>query len=108
MAKKLQGWNIEGCGGEKFGRFKKSCLLDFNLNTAKFSTVNQWRNYFSEKKVYKAQVMKEHGLFGNFGISIADFQEVVGDEIRCLKGLGYVKPRNLYCSVGIGESLKIL
>ena len=46
--------------------------------------------------------------FGNYSISIADFQEVVGDEIkeRCLKGLMYAKPRDLYFSIGIGESLK--
>ena len=46
--------------------------------------------------------------FGNYSISIADFQEVVGDEIkeRCLKDLLYAKSSSLHFSTGIGESLK--
>lgn len=53
--------------------------------------------------------MRGLGLsFGNHSRNTADFQEVVGGEVteRCLKGLMYAKPRNLYFTIGIGESLK--
>ena len=61
-----------------------------------------------EENVQQHRSWKGMDCFGNYNISTADFQEVVGDEIkeRCLKDLLYAKSSSLHFSTGIGESLK--